>query len=345
MDTAGPPFTQCAPAIVDRRLRDRSKRKATDRWHRQQSRQQRWHDVQSQRARGDGGARNAGKCLIGRRHQPSCKGDSLRLVCVENWSARAFAQNRGELPGEIHRISDTGVHTLPADRTMDVCRIAQEERASAAEAVGDPMMHVIRREPVHAFDVDTHPLDHARADIIPGQALAPGCLRLLSNGPDEARAMCVRQREHGEEVSAVERDVDVAVHRRSVRLDIGDVEEVLVRPARKTDRQHLAETRVSAVAAGDERGFAEVDATACTLKPRDDALVAFLESDEFRLPLDLYSGVAQPIDQQPLVLVLRKDERIGVRADARCPSVRTPRAQPGGPRPTDWQLTLHAHAR
>jgi hypothetical protein len=29
------------------------------------------------------------------------------------------------------------------------------------------------------------------------------------------------------------------------------------------------------------------------------ALVAFLESDEFRLPLDLYSGVAQPIDQQP----------------------------------------------
>ena len=89
--------------------------------------------------------------------------------------------------------------------------------------------------------------------------------------------MCVRQREHGEEVGAVERDVDVAVHHRSVRLDIGDVEEVLVGPAGETDRQGLAETRVSAVAAGDERGFAEVDASTCALEPRDDAIVAFLE--------------------------------------------------------------------
>ena len=161
-----------------------------------------------------------------------------------------------------------------------MCRITQEERASAAEAVGDSVMHLIRREPVHAFDIDTHPLDHACADIIPGQALAPGCLRLVSNGPDEACAMGVRQREHGEEVSAVERDVDVAVHRRSVRLDIGDIEEVLVGPARKTDRQYLAETRVSAVAAGDERGFAEVDAAACALEPRDDAFVTFLEPDD-----------------------------------------------------------------
>src|SRR4030095_4572497 len=89
-----------------------------------------------------------------------------------------------------------------------------------------------------------------------------------------------------------------------------------VRPTRKSDRQHLAETRLGAVAAGDERGVAEVDATTCTLQPRDDAIDAFLESDEFRLPLDLYSGVAQPIDQQPLVLVLRKNERIGIRTDA-----------------------------
>ena len=41
----------------------------------------------------------------------------------------------GELPGEIHCISDPGVHALPADRTMDVCRIAQEERPSAPEGV------------------------------------------------------------------------------------------------------------------------------------------------------------------------------------------------------------------
>ena len=114
--------------------------------------------------------------------------------------------------------------------------------------------------------------------------------------------MCVRQREHREEVSAVERDVDVTVHRGSVRLDIGNVEEVLVGPARKTDSQYLAETRSSAVAPGDERGLAEVDAAACAHEPRGNhASVAFLESDEFRLSLDLYSGIAQPIDQQPLV--------------------------------------------
>jgi hypothetical protein len=54
--------------------------------------------------------------------------------------------------------------------------------------------------------------------------------------------MCVGQREHGEEVRAVERDVDIAVHHGSVRFDIGNVEEVLVRSARKPDRQHLAQT-------------------------------------------------------------------------------------------------------
>jgi hypothetical protein len=104
------------------------------------------------------------------------------------------------------------------------------------------MVHVIRREPVHASDVDTHRFDHARADIVPGQVLAPvRVLRCISHRADESRAMRVFQREHREEVRAVERDMDLAVHHWPSGLDIGDVEQVLVRPAGKADGQRFAD--------------------------------------------------------------------------------------------------------
>src|SRR5262249_20266451 len=97
----------------------------------------------------------------------------------------------------------------------------------------------------------------------------------------------------------------------------GDIKEVLVRSAREADRQALADTRMGTVTAGNESCLAGLEACVRTPEVRDYVAAALLEADEFRLPLDRCPGIAQPVDQQPFVLVLRKDERIRVRADAR----------------------------
>src|SRR4029453_7514789 len=112
-----------------------------------------------------------------------------RLVRVEDPISRALLQGRSKFPGKIHGVADAGVHTLPADRTVDMCGVTEQERASAAEPVGDSMLYVIRREPVHAFDVDTQPRHHAPADIVPGQIFARGgSLHFVSKGAARARA-------------------------------------------------------------------------------------------------------------------------------------------------------------
>jgi hypothetical protein len=192
----------------------------------------------------------------------------------------------------------------------------REKRASAAKLIRHAMVHVICREPVDELDVDAHPLDDALADVVPGQRVAP-VRDLISDGSDEPGAMCTIQRKHGEKVRSVERDVDIAVHHRATRIDIGDVEQMLVCPAWETNRQRLANAGMSAVAAGDKCGFAGFDTSVCSVQVCDDAIAALREIDELCLALDQDACVGQTIDQQPLVLVLWKDERIRVRADAR----------------------------
>src|SRR5206468_9221799 len=97
-------------------------------------------------------ARDAGERLIGRRDQAACEGDALRLVAVEQRWIRASVQNRGELPGEIHGVADAGIHALTTHWTVNVGGVAEQERATLAEPIGDPMVHVVGREPVHALD-------------------------------------------------------------------------------------------------------------------------------------------------------------------------------------------------
>src|SRR5262245_25246432 len=87
--------------------------------------------------------RDRSKRLIRRRDEPSCKRDALRLVGIEDLMIRALLENCGQLPRQVHRITDTGVHPLPADRTVHVCGVAEEERATIAETAGDAMMDVV----------------------------------------------------------------------------------------------------------------------------------------------------------------------------------------------------------
>ena len=125
---------------------------------------------------------------------------------------------------------------LSTHGTVDVRGVAEQERAALPEPIGDPMVHVIGREPVHALDVDAHPLDHAPADVVPRQVLV-----LLSgvraHGADEPRVPLLLQRKDGEKIGRVQGDVQLAVHRRSARFDVGDVEQVVVGAAGEADLQ------------------------------------------------------------------------------------------------------------
>src|SRR5829696_3343700 len=78
----------------------------------------------------------------------------------------------GNLPREIHGIADSGIHALAAHGTVDVCRVAKQEGAPLAKAIGDAMVHAIGRKPADALNLDGHPLEGTLAHVVPGQVSA-----------------------------------------------------------------------------------------------------------------------------------------------------------------------------
>ena len=121
------------------------------------------------------------------------------------------SDDRRDLPRQIDGVTDAGVHALPSDRAVNMRGVAQQECSAASEPIGDAMVHAIGREPVHAVDLDAHPLDYPLADVVPRQ-LVPVLCGIVLNGADEPYAM-VPHRKHGEEIGSVERDVHFAVDR------------------------------------------------------------------------------------------------------------------------------------
>ena len=59
--------------------------------------------------------------------------DSLRLVSRKQRLIRIAPQHRRQLPGEIDGVTDTGIHSLTADRAVNVCGIAEQEHATPTE--------------------------------------------------------------------------------------------------------------------------------------------------------------------------------------------------------------------
>ena len=139
-----------------------------------------------------------------------------------------------------------------------------------------------------------------------------------ANGADETRAPLVLQRKDDEKIGGVQGAVQLAVHHRAARVDVGDVKQMVVRAARETDpqaprarlsaRRRSRRDRLASHAFGDAIGTSE--AGAHTRR-------CFLERHEFRPPLDLDAGFSETIDQQALVFVLRIDQRIRKRTEIR----------------------------
>src|SRR3569832_2409890 len=133
MDFTGPAGAQLAVAIVDHELGYRAEQPFArgaylgDRWDHQGCK------PRADQIRNAPFRRGHSKNLVGGFYELAGKGNSLSLVTIQQLFRRALLQYRRQLPREIDRIADTGIHALPTGRTVDVCGIAKQQRAGLPE--------------------------------------------------------------------------------------------------------------------------------------------------------------------------------------------------------------------
>ena len=143
---------------------------------------------------------------------------------------------------------------------------------------------------------------------------------LVAHGSDQARPTLPGQGKDREEISLVKVDMQFAVERRAGSFNVGDIEDLPIGAAGKACTDRLAHDRAGAVAAGDVACLAGFLPALRPAKAGDHVLALVREADQFGPALNRDAELLQPLDQQPLMLVLRKDlqERIGrqVRTDA-----------------------------
>lgn len=97
---------------------------------------------------------------------------------------------------------------------------------------------------------------------------------------------------------------------------------------------------MGAITANDVGGLAGFHRPVVMLQPRHDAVGRLVEIEQFPAPLDLNTIFGESIDQQPLVLVLRKDQNVRIRTD---PS--THLAKRGASHPTPGNPQIDAGRR
>ena len=223
--------------------------------------------------------------------------DSTIIAVVE------MSQSSWLVAGMLPGIADARVHALAAGGAMDMGGIAEQERATLAEVLRHPMMHVIGGEPI---DLDLEVIDRPAANVVELQRIGT-VGTLVANGSDETSPAFAGQREDGEEIGLVEIDVQFAVDRGTGSIDVGDVEELPIGPAAKAGAERFAHPRVRTVAAGDVGCLAVLFMPIRPAKAGGDAIALVGEAYQLRSTLYCDAELLQPLDQQPLVLVLRED--------------------------------------
>src|SRR6266446_4528130 len=96
-----------------------------------------------------------------------------------------------------------------------------------------------------------------------------------------------------------------AIERSAARLDVGDIKKMAVGAARKAGADRFPHGRTRAIAARDVACLAIVLLAVRSAQPRQHAVLAIGESDQLGSPLDCDAERVEPLDQQPLMLVLR----------------------------------------
>ena len=86
--------------------------------------------------------------------QPLRHRHALLRIGIEQRRIRAALDDQRQLPRQIVGVLQSGVHALRADRAVDMRRIAEQEAAPGAEALGGAMMDAIGRKPRAALEIE-----------------------------------------------------------------------------------------------------------------------------------------------------------------------------------------------
>ena len=97
---------------------------------------------------------------VGQREDLGADGVPLGLVAVEQPGRRPPVHGGGELPPEVHRVLDAGVHALPAERRVHVRGVAGQEHPADPVVPGLPALAEEARAPARL----------AHAEVVAGDA-------------------------------------------------------------------------------------------------------------------------------------------------------------------------------
>ena len=163
------------------------------------------------------------------------------------------AQHLGQLPAEVHRVADAGVHPLAAGRAVDVPGIAGEEGTALAEGGGDPVVDVVGGEPVHLLDAHAEQRLGIGAELL--EAEAGTVAERRGDDADQPVHAAAAHRQHQREALRGEVDREVGLEGAG-EPDIGDVEELAIGAAGEAEAERLPHPAMRAVAAAEIGGGA-----------------------------------------------------------------------------------------
>jgi hypothetical protein len=250
---------------------------------------------------------------------------TLCVVALEQPFRRFSASGEGELPGEVVRILDPGVHALGPGRRMDVRGVAGDEDPSLPVAVDEPVADPEDRRPAEIRGrgrLGGEAVDHG-LDLVERGSRSIGdqaLLRLRGRrgrelGRHEHRhpvAAVTWQRDANQEVvglalSLVQRPDHDAGRKAPVDLDVA--EHVLLGkcPTLEGQPEALPHRAVGAVAA-DEILRTDGLRSVRPLQRRDDSVLVGVEPLQLDAALDLAGQLRELLPEDPLGLVLREPD-------------------------------------
>ena len=136
---------------------------------------------------------------------------------------------------------------------------------------------------------------------------------LVPHRADQSRPPLSREREHGQEIGLFEIDVQLSIDRRAFGLNVGDIENLSIGAPGKACIDDPPHERAGAVAPRNIGCRTCLLGAAGSAKTRRRKGAAVLQGDKLETALDCEAHSFQSLDEQPLMLVLRKDmeKRIG----------------------------------
>jgi len=235
------------------------------------------------------------------------------LVAVEQQIAVASAaQHGGELPAEIDRVLDAGVHALAAGRAVDVGGIAGEKHAAVSIADGQPLVDAEGGEPARAVQPQARRAVtvHVALQFVDGAGRV--VLVVLAHGEDAPGRFL--ERKHRDGAAAVPPDVDALMVEIAVDLDVAEQVGLRLGVAFEFDAERAAHEAAGAIGADHVHGAQRLGAAVMGAQLGGDAAVVLFEADEFDAAFHCQAEFGGTRRENGFGDALRQQQRVGVGA-------------------------------